>query len=144
MIQGDGMDLDEETLNQMLGVSTVPEERKALQKQALMAQLLGQRATAYNQHLGAGRGAQSAIGGLAGAVGQGLQGYASNKMRNEGASAETGLQGRERQAREAFFRARYGQGKPGGGAQAATPMGMHDPGQPEVSILPPDDEFPYG
>lgn len=132
-----GIQLDAETLEEMLGLSTVPEERARLKEQLEQARLLGKSAIGYNPYLGRGRGAKAHIGGAAGAFAQGLQGYMSGKLDTENKAAETDIQGRERRGREAWMRARYGQ--PGGpGATTITPYS--DPGQPEVNVLPPEEE----
>lgn len=136
-------ELDEETLNQMLGLSTVPEERAQLQNQLKMAQMLGRGATDYNPYIGRGRNSRANVGGAFGALAQGMQGYMSGKGMKENMAADAALRDREKLGRERWFRSRYGSGRQaGGGAPAATPNSYFDPGQPQVRILPPEEELP--
>ena len=139
----DDQGLDEETLNQMLGLSTVPEERKQLQDQLKMSQMLARGATDYNPYIGRGRGSRANVGGAFGALAQGMQGYMAGKGITEQRGAEGALQNREKLGRERWFRSRYGSGRQaGGGAPAATPNSYFDPGQPQVRMLPPEEELP--
>jgi hypothetical protein len=141
MINSNGMELDEETLDAMLGMSTIPEERDELKKQLRLSEMLTRGGIDYNPYLGRGTGTKANVGGALGALSQGLQGYAGGKLYKEGQTADLGLRQRERQGREKWFRARYGNQGGGGGAGAATPIAMFDPGQPETRVLPPDDEY---
>lgn len=137
-----GMPLDEATLDEMLGISTLPEEQKALERQMRMAELLGQGARQYNPNAGRGRGAKANIGGAANAIAQGMEGYMYNQRNTENKATEASLLGRARQGRGAWMRARYGAPQPGGGPAAATPSEYQDVGEPEVTELPPEEEFP--
>ena len=134
-------ELDEETLDAMLGLSTVPEERDELKKQQKLAEMLGTSAIRYNPYLGRGRGTQAHIGGFAGALAQGIQGYGSGTLDKSNIATERDIQGRERANREKWFRARYGGGQQGG-AGAAQPTAYYDMtgGQPEARLLPEEED----
>ena len=140
-------ELDEETLDAMLGLSTVPEERAELENQRKMAMLLGKGAIGYNPYVGRGGGSRANIGGFANALAQGIQGYKSGKIDRSTTAGDAAIRDRERANRAKWFRARYGnrQGGAAGGLDTAQPSAMFDPGQPDVRVLPPDEEeLPYG
>ena len=137
---GGDVPLDVETLEQMLGMSTIPEERKQILEQLEMAKMLGQSARQYNPNAGKGRGARAAIGGAANAFAQGLEGHMYNKGVGRYNEAEAELRNRERAGRRHYELARRGMLP---NAEVATPSPYEDPGQVEETMLPPDEEEGY-
>lgn len=79
--------LDPRILEAMIQQSGAPEELAQIENQRKLAELIGKNALEYNPNLGKGVGSKAALGGFAGAVGQGLQGYMMGDQQRQATEA---------------------------------------------------------
>lgn len=85
-----------EVLEAMLGLSEQDEEKRLLDRQLMMGNMLGRSAIDYN-------GRATGVGGAASAIAQGLQGFGAGKLHSQYEQASQAGMATRRNQRRRFF-----------------------------------------